>query len=62
MDRIALTFNANEEVKTAILANETYICNEVLANSINFDSLDANTGLLADLEEGDTFIKLEKTL
>ncbi|MDX1351044.1 MAG: isoleucine--tRNA ligase, partial [Putridiphycobacter sp.] len=62
MDRIALTFNANEEVKTAILANETYICNEVLANSIGFDTLDANTGLLADLEEGDTFIKLHKTL
>ena len=60
MDKIALTFEANEKVKTAILANETYICNEVLASSIAFGSISEDDGLLADLEEGNTMILLEK--
>jgi isoleucyl-tRNA synthetase len=60
MDRINLIFDANEVVKTAIKNNTTYICNEVLADNISFDSLDISANLLADLEEGDTIIGLQK--
>ncbi len=60
MDRINLTFDANDEVKAAIESNATYICAEVLAEGIGFDTLDASKNLLADLEEGDTVIGLAK--
>lgn len=60
MDKIELTFDANEEVKAAISANESYICNEVLANSISYGKLSNEANLLADLEEGDTIIELVK--
>jgi len=61
MDKIQLTFDANDRVKSAIELNETYICNEVLANSITFGSLSIDNNLLADLEEGDTVIELVKS-
>lgn len=60
MDRIKLTIDANDVVKSAIESNKDYICNEVLALEIGFDSLDKNSTLLADLEEGDTLIDLVK--
>lgn len=60
MDRINLTFDTNDTVKSAIESNKEYICAEVLAEGIGFDSLDASSHLLADLEEGDTVIGLAK--
>ncbi len=60
MDKIQLTFDANEMVRSAIQSNETYICNEVLATSIAFGALPNDNNLLADLEEGDTLIELVK--
>lgn len=60
MDKIKLTFDANEVVKTAIENNADYIKSEVLALDISFDSLSDSQGTLADLEEGDTRIDLVK--
>lgn len=60
MDKIHLTFDANEVVKSAIEKNADYIKTEVLALDIAFDSLSASQGTLADLEEGDTRIDLVK--
>jgi isoleucyl-tRNA synthetase len=60
MDKINLSFDANEYVKAAILANQTYICTEVLANGIQFTNLTSENNVLADLEEGDTIIEVQK--
>ncbi len=60
MDRIKLTFDANDTVKSAIESNQEYIKNEVLALDIAYGSLDKDSNLLADLEEGDTLIGLVK--
>jgi isoleucyl-tRNA synthetase len=60
MDRINLTFDANEVVKSAIELNQEYIKAEVLAEGLTFNSLEASNHLLADLEEGDTVIGLAK--
>ncbi|UKN00705.1 isoleucine--tRNA ligase [Paracrocinitomix mangrovi] len=60
MDRIKLTFDANDVVKSAIENNADYIKSEVLALDIQFGSLNDNDGVLADLEEGDTRIGLVK--
>jgi len=61
MDRIKLTFDANDVVKSAIESNQEYIKNEVLALEIAFGTLDKESNLLADLEEGDTVVSLEKS-
>ena len=58
MDKIKLTFDANDTVKSAIESNADYIKSEVLALDIQFGSV--NDGVLADLEEGDTRIGLVK--
>ncbi|MFK8037465.1 MAG: isoleucine--tRNA ligase [Crocinitomicaceae bacterium] len=60
MDRIELTIDANDEVALAARTNETYICNEVLANSIAFGKTTENNSFVADLEEGNTSIQLTK--
>jgi isoleucyl-tRNA synthetase len=60
MDKINLTFDTNEIVKAAIDDNSDYICAEVLANKIDFDSLAAADNMVADLEEGETIIGLSK--
>lgn len=60
MDRIALTFDANEIVQAAIESNQDYIKTEVLAEGIDFKSLNTKETYLADLDEGDTFIALAK--
>lgn len=60
MDRINLTFDANDVVKAAIEANADYIKTEVLAEGIGFESLTAAGHHLADLEEGETLIGLAK--
>ncbi|MGV6862529.1 MAG: isoleucine--tRNA ligase [Putridiphycobacter sp.] len=59
-DKIKLTVDANEVVKSAIESNKTYICNEVLATDIMFGKVEEGNHLLADLEEGDTAIDLVK--
>ena len=58
MDKIKLTFDANEVVKSAIESNSDYIKAEVLALDIAFATLSDSDGVLADLEEGDTRIGL----
>lgn len=60
MDRIQLTFDANDEVKKAIESNQDYICNEVLAKGLTFGTVTKENNLVADLEEGDTLIELVK--
>lgn len=60
MDKINLSFDASDYVKAAILANQTYICTEVLANGIKFTNLTTENNVLADLEEGDTIIEVQK--
>ena len=60
MDKVQLTVEANEEIKAAIEANQTYICNEVLAAGLTFGTVAKENNLVADLEEGDTLIALVK--
>ena len=38
-DRILLKIDTNENIMKAIRANESYVCNEVLANDVVFESL-----------------------
>jgi isoleucyl-tRNA synthetase len=59
-DRIVLKVDTNDSVKEAILSNKDYVCNEVLANDVIFDTLNDNV-LLTDLAEADDAkIDLEK--
>jgi len=59
-DRILLKVDTNEEIRKAIEANASYVCNEVLANDVVFETLDANA-LLTDLVESeDAKLSLEK--
>lgn len=57
-DRIVLKVETSEAIRAAIKANMEYVCNEVLANDIQFEAVSANA-LITDLElEGDTKIDL----
>ena len=59
-DRIVLKVDTNDSVKEAILSNKDYVCNEVLANDVVFDTLNDNV-LVTDLAEADDAkIDLEK--
>jgi isoleucyl-tRNA synthetase len=59
-DRILLRVDTNEKVQGAIVANKEYVCNEVLANDVVFESLGSDA-LLTDLAESqDTKIDLVK--
>lgn len=59
-DRIVLKIDTNELVQKAISMNKEYVCTEVLANDVEFTSLNGDA-LLTDLaEENDTKIGLEK--
>jgi len=59
-DRILLKVDTNELIQNAIEANKEYVCNEVLANEIQFESLDGDA-LVTDLVEAeDAKIGLEK--
>ncbi len=60
-DKINVTVDTNELVKSAIEANKEFICNEVLAKEIAFGKLDPSKALDAELEEGATFIVLSKS-
>ena len=59
-DRILLKVDTNELIQTAIANNKEYVCNEVLANDVLFESL-GGEALTTDLiEEGDARIDLVK--
>ncbi len=47
-DRIALKIDTSKEIQTAISENQVYVCAEVLAESISFETL--TSGLITDLE------------
>jgi isoleucyl-tRNA synthetase len=47
-DRIALKIDTSEAIQVAISENQVYVCAEVLADSISFESL--TSGLITDLE------------
>ncbi|MEN9914621.1 MAG: hypothetical protein RL528_1380, partial [Bacteroidota bacterium] len=47
-------------IQTAISANKSYICDEVLANEISFEAL-PNSAFCTDIEaEKDTYIAIQK--
>ncbi len=59
-DKIRLKVETNEVIQQAIQSNSTYICNEVLANDVVFESL-GDDALVTDLVESeDAKIALEK--
>ncbi len=59
-DRILLKVDTNKLIQGAIIANKDYVCNEVLANDVLFESL-GDDSLLTDLAEvEDTKINLVK--
>jgi isoleucyl-tRNA synthetase len=59
-DRINVTIDCQDSLKAAVEKNSEFICNEVLANQIEFGPLD-NNALIADIEtEGDTKLMLQK--
>jgi len=59
-DRILLKINTSEAIQTAISANKSYICDEVLANEISFEAL-PNSAFCTDIEaEKDTYIAIQK--
>jgi len=59
-DRILLKVDTNSFIQEVIRANQEYVCNKVLANTISFESLGAGA-LLTNLEtEADSRIELVK--
>jgi isoleucyl-tRNA synthetase len=60
-DKIKVTVDTNDLVKSAIEANKEYICNEVLAKEIAFGKLNPDQSLDAEMEEGKTLISLQKS-
>lgn len=59
-DKIVLKIDTSETIRKAVTANKTYVCNEVLAIDIQFESLNGNA-LNIDLEqESDAKIAIEK--
>ena len=60
IDRISIVLETTDATKGAVEANREFICTEVLADSISFDTLIDNA-LITDIEsQGDTKIKLTK--
>jgi isoleucyl-tRNA synthetase len=51
-DRILLKVDTNELIKNAIVANKEYVCNEVLANDVQFETLSGDA-LVTDLVEAE---------
>jgi isoleucyl-tRNA synthetase len=59
-DRILVTLDTNEKLQTAISENKSYICAEILADDIRFETRNGDA-VLTDIEtEGDTKIWVEK--
>lgn len=59
-DRITISLETSPEIQAAIQTNMTYVCDEVLANSIDFKSLNGSGNSLDLVEEGDAKIELKK--
>jgi isoleucyl-tRNA synthetase len=59
-DRIAIVMESTDIIQGAVKGNRDFICNEVLANSIIFNTVNENA-LVTDIEsEGDTKLVLTK--
>jgi len=58
-DRILLRVTCSDELKTALTANQAYICSEVLANELVF-SLNENATVIDLVTAGDASISIEK--
>jgi hypothetical protein len=54
-----LTIACSDELKAAILNNQDYVCNEVLATGISFGT-DASAIAIDLVEEGDAQLALSK--
>ncbi len=59
-DKINLFVECSSELQNAIQKNGEYVCNEVLANSIQFEILGADSLIIDIVEEGDAKIALKK--
>jgi isoleucyl-tRNA synthetase len=57
-DRIQLKVETTPTIQAAIQANEAYVCDEVLADSIEFTPLAENATVVDLVEEGDSRIAL----
>ncbi len=62
LDRIKLTFEANDVVRAAIESNREYIAAEVLADAVEFGRVAKEGNLVADLEEGETAVKINRVI
>jgi isoleucyl-tRNA synthetase len=51
-DRILLKVETNELIQNAIASNKEYVCNEVLANDVVFETL-GDDALVTDLVDAD---------
>ena len=59
-DRIVLKVDTTNEIQQAIQSNMQYVCNEVLANKVEFSVLGAEALVTALAEENDAKIGLER--
>jgi isoleucyl-tRNA synthetase len=59
-DKINLFVECSPELQTAIQKNGEYVCNEVLANNIQFETLGTDSLIIDLVEEGDAKIALKK--
>jgi len=59
-DKIALTVECSPEIQKAIAENQAYVCNEVLATEISFNTLGDSAFVIDLVEEGDAKIELAK--
>ncbi|MBI1836923.1 MAG: isoleucine--tRNA ligase [Flavobacteriia bacterium] len=59
-DKIQLTVECSPEIQKAIAENQAYVCNEVLATEITFNTLGDKAFVIDLVEEGDAKIELAK--
>ena len=59
-DKINLFVECSSELQNAIQKNGEYVCNEVLANNIQFETLGTDSLIIDLVEEGDAKIALKK--
>jgi isoleucyl-tRNA synthetase len=59
-DKINLFVECSAEMQQEIQANQSYVCNEVLASTIEFKQLENDAQVIDLVEEGDSKIALNK--
>lgn len=59
-DKIVLTVHTNQEIRRAIEANVNYVCNEVLAADLKFETLGNEVASIDLMEEADARISIVK--